>query len=50
MATRYSVGMPQDKVAFAKRVVEIFNRPDLDTFFAELATPDFEWRPALTRG
>jgi len=50
VATRYSVGMPQDKVAFAERVVEIFNRRDVDTFFAELATPDFEWWPALTRG
>jgi len=49
VATRYSVGMPQDKVAFAKRVVEAFNRRDLDTFFAELGTPDFEWWPALTR-
>jgi ketosteroid isomerase-like protein len=42
--------MPQDKVELAKRAVDAFNRRDVDAFFAELATPDFEWWPALTRG
>jgi ketosteroid isomerase-like protein len=41
--------MPQDRVELAKRVVDAYNRRDVDTLFAELATPDFEWFPALTR-
>ena len=41
--------MSRDKVDVAKRAVDAYNRRDVDTFFAELATPDFEWFPALTR-
>jgi len=41
--------MSRDKVELAKRAVDAYNRRDVDTFFAELATPDFEWFPALTR-
>jgi ketosteroid isomerase-like protein len=49
VAARYSRGMSRDKVDLAKRAVDAYNRRDVDTFFAELATPDFEWWPALTR-
>ena len=42
------VEMSRDKVELAKRAVDAFNRRDVDTLFAELATPDFEWFPALT--
>jgi uncharacterized protein len=41
--------MSRDKVEIAKRAVDAYNRRDVDTFFAELATPDFEWFPALPR-
>jgi len=41
--------MPRDKVDLAKRMVDAYNRRDVDGFFAEIATPDFEWWPALTR-
>jgi ketosteroid isomerase-like protein len=41
--------MSRDKVEPVKRAVDAYNRRDVDTFFAELATPDFEWFPALTR-
>jgi ketosteroid isomerase-like protein len=41
--------MSRDKVDLAKRVVDAYNRRDVDTLFAELATSDFEWWPALTR-
>jgi ketosteroid isomerase-like protein len=41
--------MARDKVEVAKRVTDAYNRRDVDGFFAELATPDFEWLPALTR-
>jgi ketosteroid isomerase-like protein len=41
--------MSRDKVDVAKRVVDAYNRRDVDGLFAELATPDFEWFPALTR-
>src|ERR1700693_5567773 len=41
--------MSRDKVNLAKRVVDAYNRRDVDALFAELATPDFEWWPALTR-
>jgi ketosteroid isomerase-like protein len=37
--------MPRDKVDVAKRVVDTYNRRDVDGFFAELATPDFELYP-----
>jgi ketosteroid isomerase-like protein len=40
--------MTQDKVELAKRATEAYNRRDVDTFFAEFATPDLEWFPALT--
>ena len=43
------VSMPQDKVDVATRVVEAYNRRDVDGLFAELATPDFEWYPAIVR-
>jgi ketosteroid isomerase-like protein len=36
-------------VELAKRATEAYNRRDIDTFFAEFATPDLEWWPALTR-
>jgi ketosteroid isomerase-like protein len=41
--------MPRDKVDVAKRVVDGFNRRDVDGFFAELATPDFEWYAGTVR-
>jgi hypothetical protein len=41
--------MPRDKVDVAKRVVDAYNRRDVDGLFAELATPDFEYYPAVTR-
>jgi ketosteroid isomerase-like protein len=41
--------MPRDKVKLAERAVDVYNRRDVDTFFAELATADIEWWPALTR-
>src|SRR5271154_2123492 len=40
--------MPRDKVEVARRATDAYNRRDVDTLFAELATPDFEWWPALT--
>jgi len=36
-------------VELAKRATEAYNRRDIDTFFAELATPDLEWWPATVR-
>jgi len=41
--------MPADKVDVAKRVIDAYNRRDIDGLFAELATPDFEWYPAIVR-
>ena len=41
--------MPRDKVDVAKRMTDAYNRRDVDGIFAELATPDFEWWPALPR-
>jgi ketosteroid isomerase-like protein len=41
--------MPQDKVEVARRAVDAYNRRDVDRWFAEFATPDFEWYPALVR-
>jgi ketosteroid isomerase-like protein len=35
--------MPRDKVDVAKRAVDAYNRGDVDGFFAELATPDYEF-------
>ncbi len=33
----------------ARRAAEAFNQRDVDGLFAELATPDFEWFPAIVR-
>src|SRR6266550_3782093 len=41
--------MSRDQVDVAKRVVDAYNRRDVDGLFAELATPDFVWYPALVR-
>ena len=41
--------MPRDKVDVAKRSVDVYNRRDIGAFFAECATADVEWWPALTR-
>jgi ketosteroid isomerase-like protein len=41
--------MSRDKLEVAQRAVDAYNRRDVEVVFAELATPDFEWRPALTR-
>ena len=48
-AARYSETMARDKVDVAKRVVDAYNRRDVDGLFAELATPDFEWYPGHGR-
>lgn len=40
--------MTRDKVDVARRASDAYNRRDIDGLFAELATPDFEWWPALT--
>ncbi len=41
--------MPRDKVDVAGRANDACSRCDVDGLFAELATPDFEWWPTLTR-
>ena len=41
--------MPRDKVDVARRAIDAYNRRDVDGAFAELATPDFEWYPAIVR-
>ena len=41
--------MPRDKVEVARQAVDAYNRRDVDDLFAELATPDFEYYPAITR-
>jgi hypothetical protein len=41
--------MSAGNVEIAKRVTDAYNQRDVDTVFAELATPGFEWWPALTR-
>ncbi len=41
--------MPQKNVEIARRAAEAYNRRDIDTFFAEFATPDLEWWPARAR-
>jgi ketosteroid isomerase-like protein len=43
------VKMSRDTVDVAKRVVDAYNRRDVDGLFAELATPDFEWYPGIVR-
>ena len=40
--------MPRDKVEVARQAVDAYNRRDVDALFAELATPDFEYYPAIT--
>lgn len=42
--------LSRGKVDVAKRVVDAYNRRDLDALFAELATPDLEGYPAIVRG
>jgi ketosteroid isomerase-like protein len=42
--------MPRDKVDVAGQVIDAYNRRDVDGLFAELATADFEWYPAIVRG
>jgi ketosteroid isomerase-like protein len=41
--------MPLDKVDVAKRVIDAYNRRDVDSLFAELVTPDFAWSPGTVR-
>src|SRR2546429_6727162 len=41
--------MPHDKVELAKPVIDAYIRRDVDRLFSELATPDFEWYPAIVR-
>ena len=41
--------MSRQNVEIARRVVDAYNRRDVDTLFAELATPDFEWYPSIVR-
>jgi ketosteroid isomerase-like protein len=41
--------MARDRIDVAKRMVDAYNRRDIDGAFAELVTPDVEWFPALTR-
>ena len=41
--------MSRDKVDIARRAIDAFNRRDVDGLFAELATPDFEYYPAIVR-
>jgi hypothetical protein len=41
--------MSEENVEIARRAAEAYNRRDIDRFFAEFATPDLEWWPALTR-
>jgi ketosteroid isomerase-like protein len=39
--------MPRDKADVARRMVDAYNRRDIDGAFAEFLTPDFEWYPGL---
>jgi ketosteroid isomerase-like protein len=41
--------MAQDKVDVARRVIDAYNRRDVDCLFAELATDDFEYYPGIVR-
>jgi ketosteroid isomerase-like protein len=41
--------MPQNKVDVAKRAIDAYNRRDVDGLFAELATSDFVYYPAIVR-
>ncbi len=40
--------MAADKLDVARRVVEAYNRRDVDALFADLATPDFQYWTAIT--
>lgn len=42
--------MFEDRLEVVRRLVDAYNRRDIDGPFAELLTPDFEWYPGLTRG
>jgi ketosteroid isomerase-like protein len=42
-------GMPQSKVDVARQAVDAYNRRDVEGFFAELGTTDFEWYPAIAK-
>ena len=41
--------MPRGRVDVARRVVDTYNRRDVDVLFAELATPDLEYYPGIVR-
>ncbi|HEV2924882.1 MAG TPA: nuclear transport factor 2 family protein [Solirubrobacteraceae bacterium] len=41
--------MARDKVDVARRANDAYNRRDVDGLFAELATPDFQYYPAIVR-
>jgi ketosteroid isomerase-like protein len=41
--------MSHAKVGIVKRVIDAYNRRDVNDF-DELLTPDYEWFPALVRG
>jgi hypothetical protein len=41
--------MPRDKVDVARRLIDAYDRRDVDGLFAELVTPDFMWDPAMVR-
>jgi ketosteroid isomerase-like protein len=41
--------MARDKVDVARPANDAYNRRDVDGLFAELATPDFEYYPAIVR-
>ena len=41
--------MSEDNIALVKRGIEAYNRRDIEAIYA-MATPDFEWVPALLSG
>lgn len=41
--------MRGDRVEVARRLVDAYNRRDVELLFAELATADFVWYPAVVR-
>jgi ketosteroid isomerase-like protein len=41
--------MSQESIDLVKRGIEAYNRRDIDAIY-EMATPDFEWVPALLSG
>jgi ketosteroid isomerase-like protein len=40
--------MPRDKVDVVRQANDAYNRRDINGSFAEFATPDLEWFPALS--